>query len=85
MIVVNMKNLGINLPPPRIHPIPFEKAPDQLELCKDMIDVMQCDVTSDGKIAAKALEFKLSHLNEAIKVSVEAKLFPKRDHSEKKQ
>lgn len=84
MTVVNMNNLGINLPPPRIHPIPYDKAPDQLELCKDMIDVMRCDVTSDGRIAAKALGFQLSQLNEAIKVSVEAKLFPKRDHSEKK-
>jgi 7-cyano-7-deazaguanine synthase len=49
-----------------------------------MVDVMRCDVTSDGYIAAKALGFKLSQLDEAIHSSVYTKLFPILDQSEKK-
>ena len=76
LIVKNMKNLGFTVPPPRIHPIPYDNASKQLELCKEMIDVMRCDVTSDGTIAAKALGYNLSNLNEAIQESVKDKLFP---------
>jgi len=84
MIVKNIRNRGINLPPPRIHYIPYTNAPEHLEICKEMVDVMRCNVTSDGNIAAKALGFKLSQLGDAIKSSVNAKLFPERDQSEKK-
>lgn len=84
LVAENMKKLGFNLPPPRIHNIPYEMAPDQLEICKEMIDVMRCDVTSDGSIAAKALGFELTNINEAIKSSIEAKMCLKEDKSEKK-
>ncbi|MFX1377379.1 MAG: 7-cyano-7-deazaguanine synthase QueC [Promethearchaeota archaeon] len=84
MVVANMKSLGINIPPPRIQPIPYNKASAHFELCNEMIDVMQCDVTSDGTIAAKALGYNLSELNKAIKESVESKLFPKQYESKKK-
>ncbi|MFX0029072.1 MAG: 7-cyano-7-deazaguanine synthase QueC [Candidatus Hermodarchaeota archaeon] len=81
MVVENLKKLGINLPPPRIHTIPYNKAPEHFELCKEMIDVMRCDITSDGTIAAKALGYNLSELNTAIEMAIKAKLYPKINHS----
>jgi 7-cyano-7-deazaguanine synthase len=82
-ISINLKNLGLNIPPPRIHSIPYINAPEQLEICKEMVDVMRCNVTSDGTIAANALGYKLSRIDEAIKSSISAKLFPKRNQLEK--
>jgi 7-cyano-7-deazaguanine synthase len=84
LVIENMKKLGINVPPPKIQLVPYNQASERLELCQEMIDVLQCNLTSDGSITAKALEFKLSELNEAIMASVQAKLFPKQDQSEKK-
>ncbi|UCC20933.1 MAG: 7-cyano-7-deazaguanine synthase [Promethearchaeota archaeon] len=81
MVVQNIIDLGFNIPHPRINIINFEDAPEQLGLCKEMIDVMRCDIISNGDIAAEALGYKLSDLNNAIKAAVEAKMFPK--HTEK--
>lgn len=84
MVAENLSKLGFNLPPPRIQNISYKKAPDKLDICKEMIDVMRCDITSDGSIAAKALGFELTNLNEAVKTSIEAKMFIKEDKLEKK-
>ncbi|MHA2393736.1 MAG: 7-cyano-7-deazaguanine synthase [Promethearchaeota archaeon] len=84
MVVENMKKTGFNIPLPRIQSIPYDKAPDHFELCKEMIDIMRCDLTSDGTITAKALGFELTELSEAIENSIKAKLFPKLKQSEKK-
>ena len=83
MVVENMSNLGFNLPPPRIQNIPYNEAPEKLEICKEMIDVMRCNVTSDGTIAAKVLGYQLTNVNEAIKASIKAKMFIKEDKVEK--
>ncbi|MFX1532564.1 MAG: 7-cyano-7-deazaguanine synthase, partial [Promethearchaeota archaeon] len=84
MVVENMSNLGFNIPPPRIQNIPYNEAADKLDICKEMIDVMRCDITSDGSIVAKALGFQLTNLNEAVKASIEAKMFINEDKLEKK-
>lgn len=76
MVIQIMNNLGFNIPYPRIHNLNFQDAPEQLGTCKEMIDVMRCDLTSNGNIAAKALDYRLSDLNEAIKAAVIAKMFP---------
>ena len=76
MVVQSIVDLGFNIPYPRINNIRFEDAPEQLEICKEMVDVMRCDITSNGNIAAKALGYKLSDLNEAIKAAIVAKMFP---------
>ncbi len=76
MVVQNMTDLGFNIPHPRINTITFEDAPEQLGICKEMVDVMKCDITSNGDIAAKALGYKLSDLDEAIKAAIVAKMFP---------
>ncbi len=76
MVVQNMIDLGFNIPRPRLNIIKFEDAPEQLGICKEMVDVMRCDITSNGNIAAKALGFKLSDLDEAIKAAIVAKMFP---------
>ncbi|MFX1554065.1 MAG: 7-cyano-7-deazaguanine synthase QueC [Promethearchaeota archaeon] len=77
MVVQNMINLGFNIPYPRINNIRFEDAPKQFEICKEMVDVLRCDITSNGNIAAGALGYKLSDVNEAIKAAIIAKMFPK--------
>jgi len=81
MVVKNMVELGFNVPPPRINNIDYNAAPEVLGICKEMIDVMRCDITSDGNITAEALGYKLTDINQAIKVAIIAKLFPdkKRD------
>ena len=77
LVVKNMVELGFNIPHPRINHIKFEEAPEQLGICKEMIDVMRCDITSNDNIAAEALGYKLSDLNEAIKAAIITKMAPK--------
>ncbi|MHA2122873.1 MAG: NAD-dependent epimerase/dehydratase family protein, partial [Promethearchaeota archaeon] len=84
LILNTMKKFGFNIPFPRILKIPYEEAPDHLEVCKEMIDVMRCDVVSDGNFTANALSFTLSGLSEAVKSSVMSKMFPEQIKSEKK-
>ena len=76
LVIENMIALGFNIVYPQINNIRFEDAPEQLGICKEMIDVMRCDITSNGKIAAGGLGYKLSDLNETIKAAVKAKMFP---------
>jgi 7-cyano-7-deazaguanine synthase len=76
MVVRNMVELGFNIPYPRINNVRFEDAPEQLGLCKEMIDVMRCNITSNGNVTAEALGYKLSDLDKAIKAAIIAKLFP---------
>ncbi|MFX1570938.1 MAG: 7-cyano-7-deazaguanine synthase [Promethearchaeota archaeon] len=77
LVFQNMKTSGFNIPQPRINHISYEQAPELLGLCKEMIDIMRCDITSDGNIAAETLGYKLSDINEAIKEAVKAKMTPK--------
>ena len=76
LVLKTMIEIGFNIPQPRINNIRFEDAPEQLGICKEMIDVMRCDTTSNGNIVANALNFKLSELKSAIKAAVVAKMFP---------
>jgi 7-cyano-7-deazaguanine synthase len=76
MVFKTMIELGFNLPPPRFKNIRFEDAPKELGICKEMVDVMRCDLTSDGDVTAEALSYNLSDLNEAIRAAVIAKMFP---------
>ncbi|NVM37994.1 MAG: 7-cyano-7-deazaguanine synthase [Candidatus Lokiarchaeota archaeon] len=76
LVVKIMVELGFNIPQPRTNNISFEDAPEQLGICKEMIDVMRCDITSNGNIVAEAFNFKLSELKKAIKAAVVAKMFP---------
>ncbi|MHA2035448.1 MAG: 7-cyano-7-deazaguanine synthase [Promethearchaeota archaeon] len=71
-----MKELGFHVPPPQIHHLSYENAPKALDICKERVDVMRCNVTSDGNIAAKSLDYRLSSLDKAIKAAVIVKMFP---------
>ncbi|MFX1260239.1 MAG: 7-cyano-7-deazaguanine synthase, partial [Promethearchaeota archaeon] len=75
--------LGLNLPPPRIKKIPFEQASKEMGLCQEMIDVMKCDIISNGTIAANALGYKLSPIEKAIEATVKNKLFSYEEHKKK--
>lgn len=79
-----MVEMGFNLPPPRLKSIPYKLAPDELGLCKEMIDVMRCDITSDGTIVANALGFNLTDINKAIRAAIVAKLLPEAQKEKKK-
>ncbi|MFW9821803.1 MAG: 7-cyano-7-deazaguanine synthase QueC [Candidatus Thorarchaeota archaeon] len=79
-----MNTLGFHVPPPQIQHLSYEEAPEALDICKDMVDVMRCDITSDASITAKSLDFTLNSLDEAIKAAVYAKLFPKLIEAEKR-
>ncbi|MFX0006164.1 MAG: 7-cyano-7-deazaguanine synthase [Candidatus Hermodarchaeota archaeon] len=74
LVVKNMVNLGFNIPPPRINYVSYEAASEVLGICKEMVDVMRCNITSDGNIAAEALDYKLSNINDAIKEALSVKL-----------
>ncbi|MFW9987586.1 MAG: 7-cyano-7-deazaguanine synthase [Candidatus Odinarchaeota archaeon] len=84
MVVKNMIELGFNIPQPRINNIRFEDAPEQIGICKEMIDVMRCDIISNGNIAANTLNFKLSDLEKAIKAAIVTKMFPKVKENKKR-
>lgn len=80
----SMVDLGFNIPQPRINEIRFEDAPEQLGICKEMVDVMRCDITSDGNIAAGILGYQLSNPIDAIKAAVKTKMFPENKKTSKK-
>jgi len=84
MVFKAMIESGFNLPPPRIESIPYERAPDELGICKEMVDIMRCDITSDGTKTANALGFSLSDINNAIETAVTAKMIPDQKKNEKK-
>ena len=74
MVWQAIKALGLNIPPPIYEYISYEDAPERLEICKEMVDVMKCDITADGKITADALGYNLSPIDEAINKTVKLKL-----------
>ncbi|MFX0048417.1 MAG: 7-cyano-7-deazaguanine synthase [Candidatus Hermodarchaeota archaeon] len=74
MVWQAIKAVGLNIPPPRYEFIPYESVPTKLEICKEMVDVMKCDIIADGKITADALGYNLSPISEAINKTVESKL-----------
>lgn len=84
IVTQTMKHLGFNVPEPRLKYISYEKAPQELGICKEMVDVMQCNIISDGNIASKALGYTLSSLEDAIKAAVADKLLPKQDKTRKR-
>jgi 7-cyano-7-deazaguanine synthase len=84
LIVESMKKMGFNLPYPRIQHIPYAQAPEQLEICKEMIDVMKCDILSDGNIFSDIFGFKLSPLNKAVDAAVTAKMLPEEQSPQEK-
>ena len=72
----HMKTLGFHVPPPRIQHLSYEDAPKVLEICKEMVDVMRCNIPSNGSVTAKSLNFRLNSLDEAIRAAVIVKMFP---------
>ncbi|MFX1411227.1 MAG: 7-cyano-7-deazaguanine synthase [Promethearchaeota archaeon] len=80
----NMLELGYNVPLPRMTNIPYDKAAEELEICQEMIDVMQSDIISDGNSTAEALGFKLSDINKAIRAAITEKMTPKDEKKNKK-
>ncbi|MFX0039209.1 MAG: 7-cyano-7-deazaguanine synthase [Promethearchaeota archaeon] len=84
LVVKIMISLGFNIPPPRINNIRFEDAPEQFGICKEMIDIMKCDLTSNGNIVAETLGYKISELDDAIKAAINAKMVPELSEKGKK-
>ncbi len=84
MVRRTMNNFGFNVPEPRLKHVSFEHASQELGICKEMVDVMRCNITSDGYVASKALGYELTLLETAIKAAVENQLFPKNIKTKKK-
>ena len=70
LVLNTIKNLGLNIPEPAIEYVPYEQAPERFEICKDMIDVMRCDIIENGEETAALLHYTLSPLNMAIEAAV---------------
>jgi len=77
LVITTIKEKGINIPRPDIIYISYEDAPEKLDICKEMVDVMRCDLTPNPYNTTQALGFKLSPIKEAVNTAVIAKLFPK--------
>lgn len=74
LVINKIKDLGLNIPEPAIEYIPYEQAPEIFEICKDMIDVMRCDITENGEETAELLNYELSPLEKAIEAAVKDRL-----------
>ncbi len=74
MIRQAIKEIGLNIPPPLYEYVSYDSAPVKFGICKEMVDVMKCDIITDGKIAAEALGFTISPIEDAIKITVKSKL-----------
>ncbi len=61
-----IKKEGLNLPEPVIKHISYENAPNELNLCKELVDVMQCDLLPDGEKTAKLFKVNLTSYEEAV-------------------
>ncbi|MEJ2279240.1 MAG: NAD(P)-dependent oxidoreductase [Candidatus Lokiarchaeota archaeon] len=70
LVIKNIRQLGFNISYPRIKHIPFKEAPEELDLCKEMIDVMKCDLIKDGNITAEKLKYELTPIEKAIREAV---------------
>ena len=77
-----IKEMGLNLPNPKLQHISYEEAPKMLDICEEMVDVMKCDILEDGSLTAKALNYILSPLNSALKAAVFEKLMINADNTE---
>ena len=77
-----IKEMGLNLPNPKLQHISYEEAPKMLDICEEMVDVMKCDILEDGSLTAKALKYTLSPLNSALKAAVFDKLMIKADNKD---
>jgi len=76
LIIENIKNAGVNIPKPDILYVSYEEAPEKLNICKEMVDVMRCDLTPNGYKTAKVFSYILSPLDTAIKAVINKRLFP---------
>ena len=69
-----IEDIGLNIPPPKYEYIPYESVPLKFGICKEMVDVMKCDIIADGKIVSEELGFRLSPIEEAINNTVRIKM-----------
>ena len=84
MVIENINKIGLSIPSPRLKFISYEEASEELGICKEMVEVMKCDILKDGNVVAQALDFQISPLNKAIKAAVTTELSSKSDNNNKK-
>jgi 7-cyano-7-deazaguanine synthase len=83
-VIDRIKNLGLNIPEPAIEHVPYEQAPERFEICKDMIDVMRCDIIENGEETAGLLHYTLSPLKKAIEAAVRDRMVHNNNNDSKK-
>jgi len=85
MVIYELGESGFNVPRPKISHIPYNQAPEKLDLCIEMVDVMQCNLTPDGGETASELGINLSPLSSAIGAAIMAEIGKKsNDYSNKR-
>ncbi len=73
-----MKHLGYNLPFPILNNITPEQAIEKMQLCKEMIDVMQSDVIGNHENLITKLNLTSIPIERAIDEAITEKLKPKK-------
>lgn len=68
--------LGYNLPTPTIEHVFAEEAIQKLDLCKEMIEVMKCNVISDPEALIQNLDINILPIEIAIDAAIIKKLEP---------
>lgn len=61
---------GLNLPKPIIRYIPYEEAIETMDMCKEMIEVMKCDLLPNGNETARVFGVELTSLKSAVTQAV---------------
>ncbi len=85
MVIIKLAEVGFNVPRPKISHIPYDQAPEKLDLCIEMVDVMRCNLTPDGDETAKELGINLSPLQKAIESAILAEIGTKsNDYNDKR-
>ena len=85
MVINKLSVSGFNVPRPKISHIPYDQASEKLGLCNEMIDVMRCNLTPDGRVTANELEIKLTPISKAVEAAIFTEIGAKpNDYSDKR-
>ncbi|MBY9002599.1 MAG: 7-cyano-7-deazaguanine synthase [Candidatus Lokiarchaeota archaeon] len=74
LVIKKLSQFGFNVPRPKITHISYEEAPEKLDICAEMVDVMRCDLTPNGNITTNDLGFELTPLSVAIDAAISTKI-----------
>jgi hypothetical protein len=74
MVARALRAAKLPIPTTRFVHVPWEKAPAELGLSKEEIDVMRCDFLGDPAAGPNALGYSLTPLGKAVEAAVAAEI-----------